>query len=108
MDIARGGIPNAHPGPYFVLPRSQGRRSEEMKEPALIEQSIKHNIFDSRCLFDSFFFSSRRRHTSCYRDWNSDVCSSDLYRRRDEELIFRGRPNVSIREVDWPLFACIG
>src|SRR6266542_461454 len=24
------------------------------------------------------FFSSRRRHTSCYRDWSSDVCSSDL------------------------------
>src|SRR5207245_6928879 len=23
-------------------------------------------------------FSSRRRHTSCYRDWSSDVCSSDL------------------------------
>src|SRR6266542_3834030 len=25
-----------------------------------------------------FFFSCRRRHTSCYRDWSSDVCSSDL------------------------------
>src|SRR3989449_7962752 len=25
-----------------------------------------------------FFFSSRRRHTRCSRDWNSDVCSSDL------------------------------
>src|SRR5207245_4270175 len=24
--------------------------------------------------------SSRRRHTSCYRDWSSDVCSSDLDR----------------------------
>src|SRR5207245_3547649 len=24
------------------------------------------------------FFSSRRRHTICYRDWSSDVCSSDL------------------------------
>src|SRR2546429_8828622 len=28
-----------------------------------------------RCLF---FFSSRRRHTRCSRDWSSDVCSSDL------------------------------
>src|SRR3989337_3065332 len=28
-----------------------------------------------RCLF---FVSSRRRHTRCYRDWSSDVCSSDL------------------------------
>src|SRR5262245_26293691 len=26
----------------------------------------------------SFFFSSRRRHTRCLRDWSSDVCSSDL------------------------------
>src|SRR5437870_13208387 len=26
----------------------------------------------------SFFFSSRRRHTSWPRDWSSDVCSSDL------------------------------
>src|SRR2546429_3721032 len=25
-----------------------------------------------------FFFSSRRRHTICSRDWSSDVCSSDL------------------------------
>src|SRR5207248_5240541 len=24
------------------------------------------------------FFSSRRRHTSSYGDWSSDVCSSDL------------------------------
>src|SRR2546429_6856201 len=28
-----------------------------------------------RCFF---FFSSRRRHTRCSRDWSSDVCSSDL------------------------------
>src|SRR5438132_13374521 len=26
----------------------------------------------------SFFFSSRRRHTSSLCDWSSDVCSSDL------------------------------
>src|SRR4030043_57796 len=30
----------------------------------------------ARFLF--FFFSSRRRHTRCSRDWSSDVCSSDL------------------------------
>src|SRR6266498_4913708 len=28
----------------------------------------------------AFFFSSRRRHTRCGRDWSSDVCSSDLWR----------------------------
>src|SRR2546429_9712707 len=30
-----------------------------------------------------FFFSSRRRHTRCSRDWSSDVCSSDLDALRD-------------------------
>src|SRR5687768_3361426 len=29
-------------------------------------------------MFIIFFFSSRRRHTRCSRDWSSDVCSSDL------------------------------
>src|SRR5216684_4664074 len=29
-------------------------------------------------VFIFFFFSSRRRHTRCSRDWSSDVCSSDL------------------------------
>src|SRR2546429_2119779 len=38
-----------------------------------------------------FFFSSRRRHTRCGRDWSSDVCSSDLgvaegFRHRQERL----------------------
>src|SRR5690554_7138620 len=45
----------------------------------------------ARCLFNRrscpsrrtrcarlFFFSSRRQHTRCGRDWSSDVCSSDL------------------------------
>src|SRR5437868_11381425 len=32
---------------------------------------------------DTFFFSSRRRHTISKRDWSSDVCSSDLRGRHD-------------------------
>src|SRR2546422_206952 len=47
--------------------------------------------FSGGCLVLVFFFSSRRRHTRCSRDWSSDVCSSDLvatapmdsYRYRD-------------------------
>src|SRR5438445_92467 len=35
----------------------------------------------------SFFFSSRRRHTSYWRDWSSDVCSSDLIPPRVEYRI---------------------
>src|SRR3989442_16017602 len=34
-----------------------------------------------------FFFSSRRRHTRCGRDWSSDVCSSDLTQTAQD---FRG------------------
>src|SRR3712207_7612146 len=30
-------------------------------------------------MFFCFFFSSRRRHTRYWRDWSSDVCSSDLH-----------------------------
>src|SRR3712207_1653914 len=35
-----------------------------------------------------FFFSSRRRHTRYWRDWSSDVCSSDL---RQEQMEAFGR-----------------
>src|SRR2546422_602850 len=33
-----------------------------------------------------FFFSSRRRHTRCSRDWSSDVCSSDLDNNSQQTL----------------------
>src|SRR5256884_6289021 len=35
-------------------------------------------IYDAIVYILYFFFSSRRRHTRCSRDWSSDVCSSDL------------------------------
>src|SRR6266498_4312866 len=35
-------------------------------------------VFEHRGKKFGFFFSSRRRHTRCGRDWSSDVCSSDL------------------------------
>src|SRR5256884_5382248 len=37
-----------------------------------------------------FFFSSRRRHTRCSRDWSSDVCSSDLKSAKRLRRFFRG------------------
>src|SRR6266852_3775501 len=40
----------------------------------------------------SFFFSSRRRHTRCYRDWSSDVCSSDLRVDAAQHHRARGSP----------------
>src|SRR2546422_1990517 len=43
-----------------------------------------------------FFFSSRRRHTRCSRDWSSDVCSSDLVaaQRFDVVLSDLGLPDI--------------
>src|SRR5947209_20114803 len=36
-------------------------------------------VGEGHCCFEVlFFFSSRRRHTRYWRDWSSDVCSSDL------------------------------
>src|SRR5688500_19376715 len=35
---------------------------------------------------DSFFFSSRRRHTRLQGDWSSDVCSSDLDDEREVDV----------------------
>src|SRR2546430_7265216 len=34
-----------------------------------------------------FFFSSRRRHTRFDCDWSSDVCSSDLSRADQEDMV---------------------
>src|SRR6266699_7336606 len=42
-----------------------------------------------------FFFSSRRRHTRCGRDWSSDVCSSDLVQSQRK----RGREHGCARTV---------
>src|SRR5687768_2357223 len=42
-------------------------------------------IKESQAIFFIFFFSSRRRHTRCSRDWSSDVCSSDLERIEFQE-----------------------
>src|SRR5215813_14582877 len=44
-----------------------------------------------------FFFSSRRRHTSCGRDWSSDVCSSDLETGGPHAHLRQGE-NVADRE----------
>src|SRR6266542_5403413 len=47
-----------------------------------------------------FFFSSRRRHTRCYRDWSSDVCSSDLLEAVRELSDRDGAADQAQRELD--------
>src|SRR5256884_7181286 len=43
-------------------------------------------FFKHQTAYVFFFFSSRRRHTRCSRDWSSDVCSSDLNPKTDPAL----------------------
>src|SRR2546429_6765006 len=50
------------------------------KSDEFIAEAVRLDAVDKLLVF--FFFSSRRRHTRCSRDWSSDVCSSDLYCRR--------------------------
>src|SRR2546422_2055756 len=45
-----------------------------------------------------FFFSSRRRHTRCSRDWSSDVCSSDLVGVALQYFTGSKEHNVALRE----------
>src|ERR1041385_4977731 len=53
-------------------------------------------ILRSTLLVFIFFFSSRRRHTRCSRDWSSDVCSSDLgHRSRAARTMWVMRHGIS-------------
>src|SRR6266542_5832697 len=58
-------------------------------------------LFDRGLCFLFFFFSSRRRHTRCYRDWSSDVCSSDL--PHDALYYYWGRELHAVRSGRWKL-----
>src|SRR5256884_1797969 len=54
----------------------KAKRSGPLKASRSRMRSSKQRWSVHRCIF---FFSSRRRHTRCSRDWSSDVCSSDLF-----------------------------
>src|SRR6266581_8563638 len=47
---------------------------------------------------DSFFFSSRRRHTRWTGDWSSDVCSSDLIGEVEGRVV-PARGEVPLRAI---------
>src|SRR3989442_10720491 len=49
----------------------------------------------------SFFFSSRRRHTRCGRDWSSDVCSSDLSPARLLMELFKLEAGIDVTMVSY-------
>src|SRR5947209_16136991 len=49
-----------------------------MKEDRWRKLNYDLDKLNALILLIFFFFSSRRRHTRYWRDWSSDVCSSDL------------------------------
>src|SRR3989449_2055636 len=49
-------------------------------------KTVKLMVLALICLGNNLFFQSRSRHTSCSRDWSSDVCSPDL---ADDEVSAR-------------------
>src|SRR3712207_7095739 len=51
-----------------------------------------------------FFFSSRRRHTRYWRDWSSDVCSSDLRGTRRLVLLVAVVAVLAAAPAAWFLF----
>src|ERR1041385_7685101 len=51
-------------------------------------------ISESLQYLKHLFFSSRRRHTRCSRDWSSDVCSSDLDNLIDNEYDGEDMPTI--------------
>src|SRR6266542_1944342 len=64
--------------------REAAVKKEDISGIAHTLPKISHQVLTLRLPYQNpgaeffFFFSSRRRHTRCYRDWSSDVCSSDL------------------------------
>ena len=61
-----------------VIPKSQvGFPDIEQIEPQKKTEKRSEQYF-LKLKKNIFFFSSRRRHTRYWRDWSSDVCSSDL------------------------------
>src|SRR5205809_2257494 len=54
------------------------RKSGDKTERERVSKRDRSFSWTSDYLAVVIFFSSRRRHTRCSRDWSSDVCSSDL------------------------------
>src|SRR3712207_8695822 len=67
---------------------------------------VRLNVYDGEgCCF--FFFSSRRRHTRYWRNWSSDVCSSDLGAFRVTQTR-SAKPVTELRLVGGDFSSCGG
>src|SRR6267378_6916558 len=75
----------AHEANAVVAPDPELEGGSGLHPIAQLERATPHVVRVERedhvSRKNSFFFSSRRRHTRSLRDWSSDVCSSDLRSR---------------------------
>src|SRR5205809_917917 len=76
------------------------QHSGDLQERVLIRHHDYDQCFQSVQLLQCFF-SSKRRHTRCSRDWSSDVCSSDLL-AKSELLPVRVPPSPTARYLTSP------
>src|SRR5258707_4102385 len=53
-------------------------RPAHLLNPRWADDDVLQSVSNANFNVVFFFFSSRRRHTRYWRDWSSDVCSSDL------------------------------
>src|SRR3712207_9454972 len=67
-------------GVHCIDPECVGKLRDRLVVEAEVKQCIGEIVV-------YFFFSSRRRHTRYWRDWSSDVCSSDLQRGGEEQVV---------------------
>src|SRR2546429_4203292 len=72
-----------------------------MKRGRLEKTSLSFRFYGHAFVF---FFSSRRRHTRCSRDWSSDVCSSDLTAALAQHRL----PDQSRRSLNGGMSAVLG
>src|SRR5476651_1736803 len=82
----KNGINGFHPIGFGLVKRN----TQHCKILILISLIVSYHVRvlvpvrpAAACTKIIFFFSSRRRHTRYWRDWSSDVCSSDLGYRQN-------------------------
>src|SRR5258707_11974562 len=82
-------------GHTSVFSSTSEGRSSNMEHSRIVDFS------DMRSAQLDFFFSRRRRHTRYWRDWSSDVCSSDLdSRHAQSSRVARGDPPEGLDAAD--------
>src|SRR3712207_3481722 len=77
---------------------SIGLRLNEGEQVIINMMYVFRSSWEKYMTLSFVFFSSRRRHTRYWRDWSSDVCSSDLIWEGVSSATTRSRPIINTRD----------